>query len=391
MSPRDFGYIATFVALANVFSIPTTSAERLLLREASRPESRQDAAGWTLRYLLVAAAATLVLGAIVGAVLEAISAPLPFTLAPLAALTGAAMGCLRSSQALHRADNDFFRGQVPNELLRPTLILAGIGVVAVAYGDRLSFNSVVMVYVIGAVVPLVWVAPHFWKDRRATPTASVRLALRTSLKWFGGTTALTLLSDRAVEVLIGFLDPGEPAGVIGLALRLASLSVFGLMLGQFLYAPTLAANNDRSMEKHVVHRVRLLSNLFSYMFSVPLLIAPNLALRLLAPEYEGYETVVRLVAVAGIVNALTGPSQIVLEMRGKEQIVTASFAISLCVNVPVGLVMIPQHSAIGAAITFLLAITIREIYLTIACYQRCDIWVGPATLGHVLGLRAAHS
>lgn len=391
MSPTAFGHLSTFIALSSVFSILTTSLERLLLREASDGDASRVVTAWSRRYMWKAGFVTVVLGAIAGVVAEALGGPLPPSAIPAAAVLGAVWGSVRSAQALHRTKGDFIRGQVPNELVRPVLLGLGFVVAGVLSQSRVSFEVGAAVFLTATFVVAVWVLPIL-----RTPAVSIdpgtHARLRSSTAWFTSTSALSLLSDRSTEVLAGFLAPGAPAGAYALALRFTSMCAFGLSTGQFLYGPTMArlrTTNDRTAELAVVRRVRQLSNLFAFACAAPLLVVPGWILDVLAPDFAGYENALRVAAVAGVLAAWTGPSQLLLEMHGLERIVSYSYAVSLTLSVLFAPPLIDRYGATGAALAFALATGCREGYLMVTTYRRCGMWPGSPVVAAVLGLRRA--
>lgn len=390
MSPQDFGYVATFLALASICSIPTTSLERLLLREMSRTGSADATGAWSVRYLVASSLLSVVIASVVGVLVALVGSPLPSLIFPLAGVTGMLMGVLRSAQAAHRANDDFVAGQVPNEIGRPGLVCVGFILAGIVTSSEVTFGLGAAIYLVSTALMLVWVLPHLWSFRGRMPEAPVRVRLRRATAWFTSTTALSLLSDRSTEIFAGFLIPGARAGALAVALRAGSMCAFGLSIGQFLYAPAMARlreSGDPVAQVDIIRRVRLLSNAFAAVFALPLLIAPGFVLTVLAPEFREYTGVLRIVAMAGVINAWTGPSQILLEMGNLERIVTYSFAISLAVNVVVTFPLIGRYGPAGAGLAFTLATLAREVYLTVVCYRRSRVWVGPAMIGRALRLR----
>ncbi len=97
---------------------------------------------------------------------------------------------------------------------------------------------------------------------------------------------------------------------------------------------------------------------------VVLLIFPRQLLGLFGPEYEAGVTVTRIMTVAWLLNAASGPCGYVLTMSGRPKVQMGNYSAALILNVALNIVLIPRFGITGAATawaTTILMLTVTRV------------------------------
>lgn len=94
------------------------------------------------------------------------------------------------------------------------------------------------------------------------------------------------------------------------------------------------------------------------------LIAPDTLLKTFGSEFQIAADALQILAVAQVINVLTGPVGSFLVMAGKERVLLYLSVFGLCFSMLLGIVLIPSLGITGAAIAFSGAIIVRNV----GCY-----------------------
>jgi O-antigen/teichoic acid export membrane protein len=232
-------------------------------------------------------------------------------------------------------------------LVLPLLLLGGLGSGALIAGYGLASSLVVgiMVHQLRRDLPV------------ATRTVPAEYAWRD---WMGpaivaaiGAGARIALNRLDILMVAPMLDV-EQAGYYAAASRICALFQFVQGTLGTLIAP-LAARAGASDQRDEARRMFMLSLAVSIAIALPVLLLlvgfPRLVLStLFGPSFVSGETALRVLAVGGSFNALTGPVTAWLVMRGRERAVGASTVLALLVATAANLALIPRLGLFGAAL-----------------------------------------
>ena len=181
VGPTEFGYFATALALAAVFSVPTVSLERLALREvhAEPALSLQPITTWLKRRLLLYTLAGAATGLATTLLVRTTADLQLVTAVAIGAALGPLLGVLTVAQAGCRAYGRLLAGQIPNEILRPALIIAGATILYGARGEvPFSAAWAGVIYVAASAAVLLWPASYYRNRDGTRPRAPTRLSHR---------------------------------------------------------------------------------------------------------------------------------------------------------------------------------------------------------------------
>ncbi|NNC92035.1 MAG: hypothetical protein HKN80_06050, partial [Acidimicrobiia bacterium] len=299
-------------------------------------------------------------------------------LLPMMAVTG-------TWQAILRAIDRMYIGQVPESIVVPVLILAGAAAVgassvdltpAEAIGLRIAGISV-------AVLILGWVL------YRALPAGSVkRLAreesrslLRSSFA-LGLIGAVFLLVTRTDVVMLGILSDLDSVGSYTVATAGASLVVFPFIGLNTVLAPTIAAlyaaGNRRQMQ-----RVLTWGSRGAFIAAMPvafgLVVAGSLYLDLFGEGFGGGLGPLRILTIGTFVASAAGSAGLIMIMTGNEVVTAKVVGGSAVLNIVLNLALIPPFGAEGAAIATAVTTNVWTVLLVV--WIRRNLRVDPTVAG----------
>ncbi|MCP3877194.1 MAG: lipopolysaccharide biosynthesis protein [Sulfitobacter sp.] len=320
----SFGQFSIGVATSQLISVPVSALEAPVLRlVANYDVGNQDGMpALVVRQIGLVAGGALSLS-VLPAFLLFLLGPFesPLLWAACSAVGGAALGGCLSLQAMMRGQGRLALGQLPNEVVRPALSLAGAGL-ALAFGapPLAVFAVTVASTLIAVVILLVAHASQTRTLHSHPPNAELPVPWK-SYMWFVLGTAGTASQGRLEIVIGGHLLGPAAAAATAIGLRLVQLSVFGLSLGNFTYAPALAeslSRGDQRRSQALASRSLYVGLAFGTPLAVAMVISPQLLLTIFGSDYETYTGLIRLLGLAALVNLVAGPAKTVLAMSGNE-------------------------------------------------------------------------
>ncbi len=386
LGARDFGiyaYVSVVVMLLGIaFSFGfNTSAVRFVASYLARGKQRRLAGFLKQSFALVAGLS--VLGAMIGAglVLALRDLIAPYYVAPLliGMLCVPLWALLNQFEATARALGWINTAFVPNYILRPLLLVAGVGAIVLAGGKPDAIGAIcaliggcgVAVLVQGVLV-YSGVRSHL---REGKPAFHTRHWFTISLS-FLMIDGFRMLLDNTDVLLIGkLLDPDAVAvyfAVIrtGGLVAFVSFSVIALAVPKFAEIHSTGTREDLQ---------KLVSNVIQLMFWPSLLAAGALALigpyilELFGTDFgAGYPTM--LVVLAGLVlRAASGPVEYLLSMTGHQRDTLRVYAVAAIANIALNLVLIPALGIIGAAIGSYVAMLGANAWLYVLVRKRLGV------------------
>lgn len=292
-------------------------------------------------------------------------------LVPLTALTLLRQGAM---QAFGR----IVVGQVPEYLIRPLLIVAGV--VTLELVGALTPTTALVANVIGVAVACLVGALLL---RRALPTAlrAVRPTYVT-VEWLRASLPMMLISGvtmangYAAILVVGSLDGTRDAGIYSVVQKGAELIVILLMAANMPLAPAIArlhAHGDRHGLEHATEHVARATLLVSAPVAIAFMIFPGIYLSLFGPSFATGATALMIVAVGQLVNAMAGPSGNLLIMTGEERVAVRAVAVGLLANVVLAILLVPSLGVTGAAVAYASSLILWNIILVVLARRRLGV------------------
>jgi O-antigen/teichoic acid export membrane protein len=379
LDPAGYGVYAYALAIAGLLTIPIQwGLPTLIVREAS---ALRLANNWPLlrglvirahEFILGAAVLIMLLGWFVTSRTQLFSEPerssavfVGLLLAALIALLGLGTGLLRGLRLTAES-------QLIEHVLRPGFFLVIIALLAWAL-PMAALSPVRVVAALAAATGVAYLA-CLWLYRRTVPTRFRSWApTYTTQAWFRSagpmaiTSALFVVNTQTDVVLLGFLCSDADVGCYRVAVQLASLLLFLLVLWNAIvaarFAQLYAANN-----RHQLQELVSLSSLVVTTWAVGVYLLFAVAGRplitmLFGTEYEGAYVPLMILGAGQLVNAAAGPVGLLLTMTGHEREALKGVAAAASANILLNLVLIPWFGIPGAATAAALSLVIWNALL----------------------------
>jgi O-antigen/teichoic acid export membrane protein len=379
-----YGRYTYAIAWASLLTTPAIlGLDRFLVRSMAvyEVQGRWELVKGLLRRtnaLVLATATAMAIGACVVSVL-ALDSHLRWTfcvamlLIPLGALTLLRQGAM---QALGQV----VWGQLPEYVVRPVLVLAGVGALyllgkgALTSTTALAANvaAVTAAFAVGAIML-----------RRALPAVlrtvaaqyETRSWLRASLPmmWFG---AVWYGNKYVATLVVGTIAGPRAAGVYSAVERGAELIVLVLVAANMPLAPVIArmyARRDRLGLQHATERVAQATLLVSAPIAAFFAIFPSVYLGVFGASFQTGATALTILAIAQAVNAAAGPTGNVLIMTGYERAAVGGIAVGLLANIVLGVLLVPPLGVTGGAIASGSSLVLWNLMLAVRARRRLGV------------------
>jgi O-antigen/teichoic acid export membrane protein len=265
------------------------------------------------------------------------------------------LALLAFGSAVMRTARRIVSAQFYEQMLRPALIIAGVGA-ATATGFRLSSGSAMGLTVIAAFCALAGLLSQL---RRALRPSRAHLpSYGDWQQWLAVSVPMLALSlvqevmNQVDVILLGQLADARQAALFAASWRLASLVPFALVGLATMAGPLIAAAYDRGAadELHRVSRLVARSGFaFALASAAGLYLLRKPLLGLFGTEFIAAHGVLAVLLLGGIVNAFTGVVAYYATLTGRERQALAIFAGALLLSIALNLLLIPRFGAAGAA------------------------------------------
>jgi len=352
LGPHDYGLYAYVIAWTSVLAIPASlGIPRYLVREgAKQPESIRWLRRWADGGVLVTGllAAMLLISAFFMPVvagtgyLFAIAAPLPL----LHNLIGIRVSLLQ-------AQGQIIQSQWPQLVLGPSLMLVVLVGLWLWRGELSALDLVVVLMLTTltqlAVNDLCLRFSAGYQVARQQGSAQIKHSL--SFMWLG---MLFLINSRTDLIMLGTLSGAESAGVYAIATRMSEFIPFILVAANTVIAPRIARLHQQGNRALLQ---RLITGAASRVFYITLPIAllftifsQPLMQHLFGADFTIGSTALQILVTAQLFSVLAGPTGVILNMTGHENLAAAGVGISALINIVLNSALIPLFDLTGAAI-----------------------------------------
>lgn len=192
-----------------------------------------------------------------------------------------------------------------------------------------------------------------------------------------GLVDLTLVLFGFVDVLLLglFVSPGE-VGVYFAATRLLQFVVFAQYAATAATAPRFAeawARGDRDGLRRLIRATARLTALASFGIGAGLLIAAPWLLALFGPGFPASFGLLAILVCGVTVQSAFGPAEDLLNMLGAERTAALVSVGALLFAIVLGLLLMPAHGVVGAAMAMALASAARGCALALAAKARLGL------------------
>jgi O-antigen/teichoic acid export membrane protein len=291
-----------------------------------------------------------------------------------------------------RTAGRIFASQFYDQVLRPALLIAMVGGLALA-GMKLTVSSALIATALSAFGALAALGIHLrwlFASARTIPANydAWKPWFTVSLPLLAITLAQELMNQLEV-ILLGYFADARQAGLFAAAWRLASLTPFALVALAIVSGPMVAsAYHRRDFEalNRVAGLTARLGLAFSACASILLAIAGKPLLGIFGAEFKAAYPALLILLVGGLINAFTGVVAYLLTLTGRERHALWIFLGSLGLSLGLNVLLIPRLGFVGAAIASSSALGCWNLVMLV--YVRRVLGIDASALG--LSPRRAH-
>jgi len=366
LGPSNYGLYVFVFALVSLLAIPAEfGLANLVVRETASAQARGQ---WgTLRGLWRWANSTTI---VISSLLILVGVTICWSMRGrfpdeelstfgwgLALVPLIALGKLRG--AALRGLNKVVQAQLPEQLVRPALLILGVLTVAVWQSAvELTPTRAMQLHAIAALIASLL---GTWRLHRERPAAvATAKALYEMRKWtisvvpLAFSAGLQLINRYADILMLGLFSSAQEVGIYRVGAQTAALVAFGLLAVNGVVAPQFARlYTEGDMER--LQRLVTISARVIVLFALPVVVlfvfmGESLLRAIFGSEYGQGHLVLMVLASAQLVNAAMGSVAILLNMTGHERETARWLAVSAILNVVLNLVLIPILGKEGAAL-----------------------------------------
>jgi O-antigen/teichoic acid export membrane protein len=293
------------------------------------------------------------------------------------------LGSLRG--AMLRGLRKVLLGQLPEQIIRPAVLL--IAIVAIwAFGEhQLSAPEVVASQILATSIAFFWGLLAFFRHRpadisRARPEFRTREWIKSTLP-FGLSAMLLLINGRTDVLVLGLFRADADVGVYRVAVQMALPVIFGLQAVNAIQAPHIAhlysTGDMKRLQKMITRSSQAVLAVAVPAVLVVVLFGQFLIGTLFGEEFSSAYVPLVILALGQLVNAGTGSVASLLNMTGHERDTLRSIMIAVVVNIALNFSLTPIWGIVGAATATATTVIVWNLTMWRAVYRRIGINASP--------------
>lgn len=264
--------------------------------------------------------------------------------------------------------------QIPEYLIRPIILLGGVGFLAFAGRQYLTPIAAMVVNVSAVTVAFV---VGLISLRRALPSqvhdATPRYHTR---EWVTAALPMMLiagiwqLNGYVSTIIVGSLGGPQEAGIYSAVEKGGEIIVLLLLAANMPFAPAIArmrAKGDLSGLEHAAERIAQATLIAAIPIAAFFVIVPGAYLSIFGSSFVSGSTALRILALAQLFNAAAGPVGSVLIMTGHQRAASWGVGAGLLTTVIVSIALVPLLGVTGAAIGDAASFIVWNATLIVMC------------------------
>lgn len=277
-------------------------------------------------------------------------------------------------QATMQAFGRIVTGQMPEYVIRPVILLGGIGVLAVA--DRRVLTPPIAMGVNVAAVSVAFVAGVLGL-RKAIPEQARAIAPRYEVrKWIAAALPMMLIGGMwqvngyVTTIAVGTLGGARDAGIYSAVEKGGEFIVLLLVAANMPFAPVIArmhARGDRAGLEHTAERIAQVTVLAASAVAAFFVFFPGTYLGIFGHGFASGGAALRILALGQLFNAVAGPVGSVLIMTGHERAAIWGVGSGLVTTLALSLALIPALGVTGAAVADAASFVVWNTVLVVLC------------------------
>lgn len=390
LGPGGYGVYSFALAIITLIMVPVRlGLPMLVMRETASASAQGRLATigalwrWSTRLVLVLSAIVLAVGSLaLWASQDWMDETHLYTFAiglPVVLVTGLSRLRSASLKGLHRV----VLAQTPEMLVRPSLILAGVGTVITlgagswlgpAHAMALNVMAAAGAFLVGAVL---------LRRHRPAGIHAVKPESDQIRNWISAILPLAFLSGVQVInkntdiAMLGLLGTDSQVGVYRVAMQGGLLVIFGSQALNQVFMPyfsSVRAQGDSARLQRLVAVGGYATTATALLFAIVFwLFGREIIETAFGAEYAGAYAPLGILAAGQVFSASMGQVGALLSMTGHERHTLRGFLAAFGLNIILNVALIPYLGAVGAATATSLSLVMLNVLLWVSVRRRLGI------------------
>ena len=259
------------------------------------------------------------------------------------------------------------RARLPSMLIRPGLLLAGIGVIYLFLLRYLSALSAMAVNVGAGLIALgmgiFWIRRLLPREVHAAKAEYVcHFWLKSAFPMlvYGG---MQIVLGQTDIVMLGAIRGAEAVGLYAAASKVAYLLVYPIYASEVILAPVISrlfANSEVDRLQKILTRAVSISFLVALPIGCFFILTGDYILLLFGVKFISAKNALAILSVGRLFEVALGSSALVLGMTGRERTVAFFIGSASILNIILNAFLIPLFSIQGAAIASMISLLLAK-------------------------------
>lgn len=384
---QEFGNYTYVTAWVNLLVIPAVlGLEGLMTREVSVYQTQskwslaQGLIQWSNRVVLINSIGLAILASFVIWGVTSSSNPQQLSVFIMAMISLPFIALSRLRQSTMQALRYIVRGQIPEMLIRPILLILGLGGISLFFNKNITAFGAIILYIVASGIS--YLVGEFLLQTHIPPTIKQAIPEYQPKYWIQSALpmlfigSMYLINNQTDTVMLGILKDSASVGLYTVANRGAGLISFLLIAVNTALAPTFAslyAEGDRKKLQKIVSNGCRIVFFAALMIATLLIVFGQWFLLLFGEEFVQGQTALTILSIGQLINASTGSVALLLLMTGHERDTAIGVTISALLNVFLNVILIPEWGANGAATATAISMMVWNVILAVFAYKRLKI------------------
>lgn len=271
-------------------------------------------------------------------------------------------------------------GQIPEYVIRPVILVIGVGLLALVGGKVLTPMAAMVANV--AAVATAFAAGVIALRKAVPEQARTTAPCYQMREWITAALPMMLiggiwqLNGYVSTIAVGTFGGAREAGIYGAVEKGGALIVLLLIAANMPFAPLVArmrAKGDLAGMEHGAERIAQATVIASLPIVIFFVALPEVYLGLFGAGFTSGGTALRILVLGELFNAAAGPVGSILIMSGYEREACWGVGLGLLTTVVLSVALIPYLGVTGAAIADAASFVVWNVALNVLCRRRLAI------------------
>lgn len=281
---------------------------------------------------------------------------------------------------------------IPDLLVRPgmlVLFVSGLTLTGVAWNPNIAIMTQLVAAISSLLLGVILVVRYVPRELLdATPKRPDGKQWLSNAPTFLVVTLLSAVEQQMPLYLLGWILSSREAGLYQVAAQLVNLVAFGLLAVNMSLQPRISVawtQQNFAVAQQLMRTSVRLGTLVALIGGGLLFFFADSVLAIFGGGYIEAASVLRVLVVGQMINALAGSCGVMLMMSGhqREAVVGLLFAVLVCVLL--GSVCIPIFSLMGAVIAAVGSLLTWNLYMSVRAFQLTGVDTTVMCLGKSVG------